>query len=98
MCFYNRCSYAFFAFFYIIAEFDKSFLTLLPYIKMLRKLLILICFHFNVKAKMLNLAFVAVHSGEHCGPCASVFFSKLWHFENLGILKLSAIYLENYLS
>ena len=52
--FYCHCLCALLAFFSLTAEFDKRFLTLSPYTKMLCKLLILICCHFNVNAKMLN--------------------------------------------
>ena len=40
-----------------------------PSIKKLYKFLILICCHGNWN--LLNLAFIAVHSGVHCGPWAS---------------------------
>ena len=42
-----------------------------PSIKKLHKFLILIYCHGNWKSKMLNLTFIAVHSGEQCGPWAS---------------------------
>ena len=56
--------------------FDRTFYKFLlssppPSIKKLYKFLILICCHDNWKSKVLNSAFIAVHSGGHCGPWAS---------------------------
>ena len=53
-----------------------------PSIKMSYKLLILFCCHGNWKPRMLNKAFIAVHSGEPLWPMGLWFFNEYHtHFQ-----------------